>query len=270
MSPLTFKLKEKLSISIDLSEITPDKFVGKDHHQINQTLLAAGKEHIKVMDLFEVEGEDTENILINGHCELARYIGLGMSHGTLTIEGNVGHYVGMKMQGGTLIIKGNAGNFAASSLQDGTVYIQGNVGQFLGAPIPGDSYGMSGGLVIVNGDAGDRTGDKMRRGIMLIKGNVGDYCGSQMIAGTIAVGRNAGSNIGFSMQRGTLLLKQMPQLLATFNDCGTHHLPFLGLLQNYLASTEFDLSEFINQGVRVRRFIGDRGNGGLGEVLIYS
>lgn len=269
MTPITFKLKTMLPVTIDLSLINSDYLVDKTSLQIEDTLLLAGKENIKIKDLFDVSGDDVENIVIQGNCESAHYIGKVMSHGTLTIEGNVGDYVGMQMKGGTLIVNGHTGNFAASSMQGGTLNIKGNTGNFLGAPIPGDSFGISGGLVVVEGNAGDRTGDKMRRGIALIKGNVGEYCGSRMIAGTIAIAGDVGQGIGFSMQRGTLILKQKPQLLSTFNDCGTHNLPFLGLLQNYLASTGFVLSEFIHQGIRVRRFVGDRGNGGLGEILVY-
>lgn len=270
MKPLTFTLKKALPTSIDFSEITPDKLKDKALEHIRDQLLSNGKEKIKISDVFEVDGDDVENIVIQGDCVSARHVGSEMSFGTLTIQGNVGDYAGMRMQGGTLIVKGHAGNFTGSAMKDGVIHIQDDTGDFLGAPIPGDSFGISGGLVIVDGNAGDRAGDKMRRGVMLIKGNVGDYCGSRMIAGTIAIVGNAGEGIGFSMQRGTILLKQLPTLLATFNDCGTHHLAFLGLLQNYLASTGFAVSQFINQGTRVKRFVGDRGNGGLGEILVYA
>ena len=269
MSSLTFKLKQSLSSTINLSALTPDNLISKTIEQIVDIDLFAGKEKIKVIDLFDIEGDDNENIIIQGDLRLAQYLGKEMTMGRLTIEGNVGDYLGMSLKGGELRLKGNAGNFALSGMIDGTVHIEGDVGSFLGAPIPGNSFGIAGGFVAIDGNAGDRAGDKMRRGIMLIKGNVGEYCASQMIAGTIAIAGKVERNLGFSMQRGTIVLKEMPPLLATFNDCGTHNLPFLGLLQNYLASTDVNVSEFINPGIRARRFVGDRGNGGLGEILVY-
>jgi formylmethanofuran dehydrogenase subunit C len=72
---------------------------------------------------------------------------------------------------------------------------------------------------------------------------------------------------GFAMKRGTLLLGQDAELPATFNDCGSHDLMFLRLFARHVAEAAPDGAAILPVATRVRRFVGDRGNGGLGEIL---
>lgn len=110
----------------------------------------------------------------------------------------------------------------------------------------------------------------MRRGALLIEGNAGDFCGSRMVAGTIAVLGTVGERTGFAMQRGTLLLSHAPKnMLATFNDCGSHNLGFLPLLiQSWRTLPGRFAALEVRQ--RVRRYMGDLANSGLGEILIFQ
>ena len=154
-------------------------------------------------------------------------------------------------------------------LKNGLIHVRGNAGDFLAAALPGEQRGLQGGTVLVGGDAGDRVGDRMHRGMLLIEGDCGDYCGSRMGAGTIAVLGGVGASPGFAMRRGTLILHGAPSLPPTFSDAGVHTLGFLRLMVRAWRDLPSRFASIAGDMVRVRRFVGDAGNGGRGEILVW-
>lgn len=270
MSGLVFTLRASPAIPVDCSPLTPDKLAGKTSAEIAKIELQSGNRKIPVGELFNISGESGDSLAIHNASSKLDRIGAGMKGGTLEVQGDVGSYLAAGMSQGTVRISGNSGPLAATGMAAGLLEIRGNAGDFLGAAIAGDKQGMLGGVVIVGGNAGDRIGDHMRRGIILIGGNVGDYCGSRMLAGTILVKGSVGRLPGYAMKRGTLLLAGTPQLSATFNDCGIHELMFLRLFARHLEQIDSAAHPFVPKGERVRRFVGDRANGGVGEILVAA
>ncbi len=268
MSPMVLTLKAPPAIAIDCSPLTPDRLAGKSAAAIAAIELQSGNRRLPAGELFDIAGESGETLVIRNASSKLDRIGAGMNGGTLEVEGDAGAFLGAGLVSGTVRVSGSAGAFAATGMVAGTLHVRGNVGDFLGAAIAGDKQGMLGGLVIVDGDAGDRVGDHLRRGIVLVGGNAGDYCASRMLAGTIAIRGRVGALPGYAMKRGTLLLAGAAELPATFNDCGTHELMFLRLFARHLAGVDAAAARFAPQAERVRRFVGDRANGGLGEILI--
>ncbi len=268
MSALTFAVKTSLQHSINCSALTPDALAGKTVSEISDIKLAHGKNALRVNDVFEVSGNDTEHIVFKNASSKLDYIGANMVSGSISVDGNAGAYLGFGMKSGDIHCLGNAAAFAACNMRGGLLTIDGNAGDFLGAGSEGSRKGMLGGMVLVKGNAGDRAGDQMRRGLILIEGNAGDYCGSRMIAGTIGVLGNLGAYAAFNMHRGTLLLKNRPQLHATMQDCGTHTLPFLSLLFKSFSTYDTRFNQYNAQ--RVQRFVGDAAYSGNGEILILS
>lgn len=143
----------------------------------------------------------------------------------------------------------------------GQITIENDCGGFLGA-------NMQGGTIICQGNTGDRLGDQMRRGLILVDGNAGSYCASRMIAGTIGVYGDVGDYVGFAMKRGTIILTKTPSLHATFQDCGTHTLPFLALLYQSFTGLQTKFNTLTCQ--RVQRFVGDIACNGNGEILVLK
>jgi len=268
MSALTLSLKQNLQQSINCNALTPDNLAGKTVAEIGRIELISGKHQLLVADIFDISGSDTQQLCFNNATAKLDYIGANMSSGSITIQGDAGAYLGFGMKNGEIHCKGNTAAFAACSMRGGLLKIDGNTGDFLGAGSEGSRKGMLGGTVIVKGNAGDRTGDQMRRGLILIEGNVGDYCGSRMVAGTIGVLGNTGAYTGFNMHRGTLLLKNIPQLHVSIQDCGKHTLPFLNLLFKSFSNYDTEFSKLSNQ--RVQRFVGDLAYNGNGEILVLS
>ena len=262
MTQLTFTLKHALTQTLDCTKLTPDVLKGLTVSQIGA--ISLNNQHVS--ELFEITGEDTENIVFKNSSHLLDNIGKNMTFGSIAIEGDAGAYLGYGLKNGTIHCKGNAQAFAACNMVSGLLKIDGNTGDFLGAASSGLRKGMRGGTVIVKGNAGDRVGDQMRRGLILIEGNAGDYCASRMIAGTIGVFGSLGEYACFNMKRGTLLLNNYPKLHATIQDCGTHTLPFLNLLFKSFKpyGTKFSTIET----KRVQRFVGDAAFSGNGEILV--
>lgn len=268
MAALTFTLKKDLLHSINCAALTPDNLASQNAVEIASTLLQYGKSQLRVDEIFDVTGDDTQHIHFKNTTDKLDYLGANMSAGAITIEGDTGDYLGFNLKQGTIDCHGNTGAFAACNMAGGLLKIHGNTGDFLGGTSSGLRKGMRGGTVIIKGNAGDRVGDQMRRGLILIEGHVGDYCGSRMIAGTIGVLGNVGKYAGFNMQRGTLLLNSLPQLHLTMQDCGTHTLPFLSLLFKSFKQYDSSFSKLNTQ--RVQRYVGDIASNGNGEILIIA
>lgn len=269
MSALTFTLRETPQQRVDLSPLTPERLAGKSLAQIAALELVSGNRRLRVAELFQVSGTDPGTLVIRGSCERLDRIGQGMGSGLLLVEGNAGAYLGLDLQGGVIEVRGSAGAYCASRMAGGLIHIHGDVGDFLAAALPGEPHGMRGGTIVVRGSAGDRVADRLRRGQVLIEGNAGRYCASRMIAGTVAVLGRVGEGAGFAMRRGTLLLETPPPLLPTFNESGTFALPFLPLLVGAWQGLPGAFGT-LAAPPRVRRYVGDRAVGGVGEILIRA
>jgi formylmethanofuran dehydrogenase subunit C len=268
MSALTFTLKQQPQQRVDMSPLVCQRLQGLSIIDIAAIKLPSGKAKIRVDELFTIEGDDAQHIVIKNDFAKLDFIGKELEGGTITVAGDAGAYLGMGMKAGEIKVSGNAGLYAACEMKNGYLEIAGDVDDFLGAALPGNKMGMKGGIILVKGNAGERVGDHLRRGLILIEGNAGDYCGSRMTAGTIAVMGNTGRYLGYAMRRGTLLLWNAPQLSASFNDCGSHTLAFLPIL---FASFKSLNSKFADASVafnRVQRYAGDMAEMGQGEVLV--
>ncbi len=268
MSALTFTMKHRFDQRVDMSPLVCNKLEGLTPAEIAAIELQNGKRKIRVDALFRIKGSDIQNIVIEGSFSKLDFIGKQLDGGSITIHGDVGAYLGQEMKTGTIKVNGNAGIYAACEMKNGYLEIKGNSGDFLAAALPGNKQGMKGGIVLVKGNVGERAGDHMRRGTVLIEGNAGDYCGSRMVAGTIAVMGQTGRNLGYAMRRGTLLLWNQPQLLATFNDCGSHTLAFLPILFASFLKLNSKFANTSNAFNRVQRYAGDMSELGRGEVLV--
>ena len=268
MSALTLKLKTKPNQRVDMSPLSCQLLKDKAPSEIGAIKLYSGKARIRVDELFQISGSNTQKIVIENSCEKLDSIAKDLDGGQITVKGNVGAYLAQEMKSGIVEINGDAGIFAACEMKEGLLTINGNVDDFLGGALIGNKQGMKGGIVLVKGNAGERVGDHMRRGMILIEGDTGDYCGSRMTAGTIAVMGETGNFLGYAMRRGTLLLWNQPQLLATFNDCGSHTLSFLPLLFNSFKKLDSKFSDTRIAFNRVQRYGGDLSEMGRGEILV--
>ncbi len=268
MSALTLTLKCSPDQRVDMSPLSCHLLKDLALADIATLTLQSGKRRLRVDELFDIDGSDTQNIVIKNSVAKLDFIGKELDGGNISITGNAGAYLGMGMKAGEIKVSGNAGLYAACEMKKGYLEISGNAGDFLGAALPGNKMGMKGGIILVKGSVGERAGDHMRRGNILIEGNAGDYCGSRMTAGTIAVMGQTGRYLGYAMRRGTLLLWNQPQLSASFNDCGTHTLAFLPILFASFKTLNSRFADASTAFYRIQRYAGDMSEMGRGEVLV--
>ncbi len=271
MSIVRLRLLRQPSVRIDMAALLPARLDALSLDQIAALELRCGNRLQALSTWFEIERDDESAanlhvIEIHESLHWLQGVGAAMAGGRIKIYGDTGSFLGEGMQAGDITVHGSCGAYAGSAMSGGELHIEGDAGDLLGAPRTGGRAGMNGGTVVVNGNAGDRVGEQMRRGTVLIGGNCGRSCGARMIAGTVAVRGSAGSGAGRGMRRGSLLLgAPPPDLPVTFVDGGVSSLGFLALLERELAALEHR-SAPLDRSL-VRRWLGDRANGGLGEII---
>jgi formylmethanofuran dehydrogenase subunit C len=264
---MTFSLRAAPAQRLDLSPLTPHNLAGKTVAEVDAIELGTTRTRVTAGDVFRIRKGDPAAIVMEGGSPRFDRVGMGLTAGSIRVEGEVGVEAGRLMSGGQLTVRGDAGPFAGSGMKGGTLTIQGDAGERLAGPLSGETVGMSGGILHVHGDADERAGDRLRRGVILIEGRAGAYAGSRMIAGTLAIGGEAGDLPGYLMGRGTILLGQGATLFSpTFGDCGEYDLVAARLIADYVAQASAKLARLFRRPLR--RLAGDLAALGKGEILL--
>jgi formylmethanofuran dehydrogenase subunit C len=267
---VTLRLKEPATIPIEADSICPDNFVGRSQAEIKALPAFYGRRKVSLGDLFTVEGEDSDSIIVKGDLRHVKKIGQRMTRGFITVRGDVGLHLGAYMRGGEIVVEGNAGDWAGAHMQGGRIWIRGNAGHLLGAAYRGEKRGMNRGVIVVEGDAGQEVGAQMRRGLIVVLGDVGDFAGAKMIAGSIFVFGRLGARAGAGMKRGTIVaLADHEELLPTFHYECRFQPVFLRYYLLQLRAWGLPITDEYLNGT-YRRCHGDITALGKGEILIYD
>ncbi len=175
------------------------------------------------METINIEGlgyrEINEKLRGTPGCRLAgcrgqRFIGAGMGHGALIIDGVPGNALGAYLNGGSITVMGNAQDAVGDTMNAGEIIVHGSIGDAAG-------YAMRGGRILVKGDAGYRAGIHMKAyedkvPVMVIGGSAGSFLGEYQAGGIIIVlaisgGRPVGNFPCTGMHGGKMLIR---------GDCG--------------------------------------------------
>lgn len=266
MSVLSFRLKGPLTGRIDASPLLPHRLAELSLAEIAALPLRLGRGHVAVGDVFDLSGSPGNTVELEGDGRLD-FVGAGLAGGTIRVAGPVGHRAGTGMSGGSLLVEGSAGLAAGASMRGGELIVWGDAGSELGGALPGERAGMTGGRILVHGACGDRAGARMRRGLIAVGGDAGAYAALHMTAGSLVIGGRPGTFTGHGMRNGTILFRGEIDPLPGFADCGLNRLPFLSLLDNHLSGLNEAPPTCRGLTGQVRRWLGDRGFGGRGEIL---
>lgn len=232
---------------------------------LNIKLVFGGKE-IRLKELFNLsflDKDSTKNLIkIKGSNKNFYNVGANWDKDELRIFGDVGSFLGLKMLGGIIFVSGFADNFVGSQMMGGEIVIKKSAGDFIGSSNFGEKIGMRGGIIKINGNVGNFTAQYMRRGIIIINGNVGNNACDNMIAGNVVIEGHIGQNLCLGMKRGTVIVNKFKNNKAkNFVYCGVQDLNFYSILKNaYLSKNNYP-NTFL-------KFIGDRYNNGIGEILV--
>ena len=264
------RLKEPSTIPIEADKIAPDFFAERSNAAIRGLPVFYGRREMSIGDLFKVEGERSDRIIVQGDLQHVKRIGQGMSRGRIAVQGDAGPHLGANMRGGKIAVYGNAGNWAGAQMQGGRIWIHGDAGHQVGAAYPGEKRGVNRGVIIVDGNAGSEIGAVMRRGLIVVMGDVGDFAGARMIAGSLFVFGHLGKRAGAGMKRGSIIaFGTSEELLPTYRFESVCQPVFLRFFIKRLQDWEVPVTPEMGEG-SFRRYSGDINSLGKGEILIHE
>ena len=245
---ITLTLRAELRETIDVDGLTPDRLSSLGESEIGALPVWVGRRQAAVGDFFNVRGERALRVAIEGDLRRAHGVAQGMSAGELIVDGAVGDDFAAGLRGGSIVVRGNAGDR-------------------VGGAAPGASKGMTGGEIIVTGSAGARAGERMRRGLIVVGGDAGDHAAHAIIAGTVVVLGRTGANAGRGNKRGSLVAVGGIEVPATYRYACTFDPIYLRLLFTDLRRRHHLALDDGVIGGRYRRYCGDAGEPGKGEIL---
>jgi formylmethanofuran dehydrogenase subunit C len=262
---LTLTLNDPPHVPLEAEAISPDRVAGLSLDDVRALPVYLGKRQHRLDAFFTVEGEPGDDIELRGDLTKVKWVGRGMTRGSVRVVGNVGMHLGAYMTGGHIEVTGNAGDWAGGEMGGGTIHVRGNVGGQVGAAYRGSPSGMSGGTILVEGAAGIELGMRMKRGLIAVRGPVRDFAGLQMKGGTIVLMSGAELRTGAWMQRGTIVSLAPLRLLPTFAYSCRYQPSFLRLYAGHLAALGFALPCYADGYLR---YAGDSAAIGKGEILV--
>jgi formylmethanofuran dehydrogenase subunit C len=255
------------SVPIDASRLQLADFVDLDERAIGELRVLAGRESVRLGDLFTVSGGRSATVRVDGTLTDVHGLGTGLRTGELIIAGDVGNRVGAGMTGGHIRVVGRAGDDAGMAMGGGRLRIDGDAGDRVGAAAPGASRGMTGGEIIVSGSVGDEAGMRARRGLIAIGGAAGAGLARDIIAGTVVVLGRIGPRPATGGKRGSVIAAGGIDVPSTYRAACTFEPPLVRLLMTYLVrQCGLSIADEIVFG-RYRRHCGDTGWPGKGEIL---
>jgi formylmethanofuran dehydrogenase subunit C len=268
-SKTIFRLKEQPSVPLEAEILSPDVIASRSHDEVRALPVFLGKRQYRLDYFFEIEGDGAEDLEIHGDVGRVKWIGRGMTRGSITIHGNAGMHLGAYMKGGTIRVAGNTSDWVGAEMTGGLIRIAGNAGGQIGAAYRGSLKGMRGGAILIEGSAGIEIGMRMRRGLIAIKGPVRDFAGLQMKGGTIVLLGGAEIRTGAWMVRGTIISLKPLRLMPTFTHACAYHPTFVRIYAKHLQQFGLSLPVDPHSG-SYERYAGDTSVPGKGEILIWQ
>jgi|Deesub1362B_J571_1020462.scaffolds.fasta_scaffold00058_50 formylmethanofuran dehydrogenase subunit C len=208
-------LKKVPELFVDLETLRPEEIEDMTLNEVRSLPLKVGNSEISLSEIFEVEENDEEELILMGDLSRTRNLGLKMRRGRIIVEGRVGMHIGCQMKGGEILIRGNVDSWCGCEMGGGRIVIEGSAGDYIGSGYRGSERGMRGGEILINGSAGDFIGEFMSGGVIEIKGDVGVHAGSNMIGGEIKIGGVA-TIPGGGMREGIMKIEKIKEMLPSF------------------------------------------------------
>jgi formylmethanofuran dehydrogenase subunit C len=111
---------------------------------------------------------------------------------------------------------------------------------------------------------------RARRGVVVVGGDAGELAARSMIAGTLVVLGRTGAKPGFGNKRGSIVAAGAISIPTTYRYACTLESTFVRMLMVYLGRRHgLSIPEAVAGG-RYKRYCGDLGRPGKGEILEWS
>lgn len=242
--------------------------VERSNDEIRRLTVYHGKRQLPLSEFFDVYGESSADLVLDGALHKVRWIGKSMTQGSITIHGSVGMHLGAYMSGGRIEVHGNASDWVGGEMKNGFIHIHGNAGGQVGAAYRGALRGMKNGTIVIDGSAGLEVGMRMRRGTIVVGGPAKDFTGLQMKGGTIILLSGAEIRTGAWMNRGTIISLKPLHLMPTFAYSSDVRPAFVSVLAHHLKKLGVELPA-ATSGV-FRQYAGDLSVSDKGEILVWQ
>jgi formylmethanofuran dehydrogenase subunit C len=265
---ITLSLRAPLDSRLEAECVSADRLAALSEREISGLPVWVGRQSARLGDFFDVRGDHSSRVCVEGELGNVDRLGAGMSSGELLVAGDAGDHLAEGMAGGLVEVRGSVRDDAGVGMRGGTLRIDGRAGDRLGAAPPGASRGMTGGEIVVDGSVGRETAARCRRGLVAVGGDVDAGAARSMIAGTLLVFGQAGDDPARGNRRGSLVVMGAIDVPATYRYACTFQPPHLRLLLTYLGR-RYNLAI----GGRLleshyRRYCGEAGASGRGEILV--
>lgn len=260
-------LRAPIDESIEVEGFTADRVAALSAKEIGALPVWIGSRQARLGDFFDVKGERSARVRVDGDLRHVHGIAAGMSSGEMRIFGDVGGRLGAGMTGGWVDVRGSAGDDVGLSMRGGAVRVTGDAGDRVGAASPGASKGMIGGEIIIGGSAGAGVATRVRRGLIAVEGNVGDDAARAIIAGTLLVAGRIGANPGRGSKRGSIIALGGIEVPSAYRYACTYQPTFVRLLLTYLRRQYGVAVDDAALDGHYRRHCGGAGDPGKGEIL---
>jgi formylmethanofuran dehydrogenase subunit C len=261
-------LRAPSSIPIELDGILPERLSGLSPLEVAKLPVQHGNRAEPLGSFFDVtvDSHPLADLHFAGDTRNVKYIGAGMTRGSIYVEGPVGMHAGARMSGGRLTLDAGAAEWLGAEMKGGEIEVRGRAGDLVGAAYRGSRRGMTGGTIVIRGYAGDEVGLLMRRGLIVAERGCGAFAGASMIAGTLVLLGEVGEHCGAGMKRGTILTAHEPRLPPSFRYSCDYCPAFVPMLVAELRKQQVNVPAGF--GKRMRCYRGDLLTGGRGEVLV--
>jgi formylmethanofuran dehydrogenase subunit C len=267
---VTLSLRAGITEPVDLDGVTADRCATLSTREIASLPIWIGRREATLGDLFDVRGERSDRVRVEGSLRRVSGLAAGMAGGELLVDGDAGDRVGAAMTGGWVDVRGDAGDDAGLAMSGGALRITGNAGKRAGAAAPGAAKGMTGGELVINGSAGDEVAARARRGLVVVGGDAGPHAARAILAGTLIVVGRTGAHAGRGSKRGSIVALGGIDVPATYEYACTYQPPHLRLTFTYLYRRYgLSVDDRVLDG-RFQRYCGDGGEIGKGEILVLA
>jgi formylmethanofuran dehydrogenase subunit C len=264
---IVLSMRADVRDAIEADGVTADRLGSLSEAEIAALPIVRAGRRARLGDAFDVRGERSSRVRVEGDLSRVEGLAAGMSGGELIVDGSVGGRVAAGMTGGWVDVRGHAGDDAGIGMAGGALRIVGNAGDRVGAALPGASKGMTGGEIVINGSAGGDAAARARRGLVVVTGDAGPDGGRAMIAGTLMVFGRTGPRAGRGSTRGSIVALGDIDVPPTYLYACTYQPPHLRLTLTYLRRRYGVTVEDEALNGRYRRYCGDAGEIGKGEIL---
>jgi len=162
---VTLSLRATFEGQLDVEGVAADRFADRSEREIAALPARLGARTARLGDFFDVRGERSTRVRVDGALAQVHGLGAGMASGELVIDGDAGRRVAAGMTGGEIVVFGSTGAEAAARVRSGLVVVAGDVGRDA-------ARAMIAGTLVVCGRTGAEPGRASTRGSIVSLGGI--------------------------------------------------------------------------------------------------